>query len=85
MDGHRKRSQEDAPTDAQGLRWLHGGACHKQTTVKLSGHIYQGLPLYLLVGKVDDNAATNSWGDFNVAKATRATGSTCATQSTRSA
>jgi hypothetical protein len=44
-------------------------SCHKQTTVKLNGHAYQGLPLYLLVGKVDDNAATNSWGDFNVAKA----------------
>jgi hypothetical protein len=43
--------------------------CHAQTTVKLSGHKYQGLPLYLLVGKVDDNKAMNNWGDFNAAKA----------------
>jgi DMSO/TMAO reductase YedYZ molybdopterin-dependent catalytic subunit len=40
-------------------------SCHKQTTVKLGGHKYQGLPLYLVVGKVDDNKAMNNWGDFN--------------------
>jgi hypothetical protein len=44
-------------------------SCHKQTTVKLGGHKYQGLPLYLVVGKVDDNKAMNNWGDFNAAKA----------------
>jgi hypothetical protein len=40
-------------------------SCHKQATVKLNGHKYQGLPLYLLVGKVDDNKSMNNWGDFN--------------------
>jgi hypothetical protein len=44
-------------------------SCHKQTTVKLNGHKYQGLPLYLLVGKVDDNKAMNNLGDFNAALA----------------
>jgi DMSO/TMAO reductase YedYZ molybdopterin-dependent catalytic subunit len=39
--------------------------CHGQTTVKLNDHSYQGLPLYFLVGKVDDNKAMNNWGDFN--------------------
>ena len=45
--------------------------CHGQTTVKLNGHKYQGLPLYLVVGKVDDNKAMNNSGDFNVGLATK--------------
>jgi hypothetical protein len=41
-------------------------SCHRQTTVKYKGHSYSGLPLYLMVGKVDDNRDSNNWGDFNV-------------------
>jgi hypothetical protein len=41
-------------------------SCHKQTTVKYKGHSYAGLPLYYMVGKVDDNKDMNNWGDFNV-------------------
>ena len=46
-------------------------SCHGQSTVKLNGHSYQGLPLYFLVGKVDDNKAMNNTGDFNVSLATK--------------
>ena len=42
--------------------------CHK-TTVKVGSHKYQGIPLFRLVGKVDDNKDTNNYGDFNAAKA----------------
>ena len=44
--------------------------CHRKT-VTLKGHTYQGLPLYFLVGKVDDNKASNKSGDFNAALARR--------------
>jgi len=40
--------------------------CHGQKTVKYKGHRYTGLPLYYIVGKVDDNKDTNNFGDFNV-------------------
>jgi hypothetical protein len=40
-------------------------SCHSNKTVKYKGHSYSGLPLYYLVGKVDDNKDSNNWGDFN--------------------
>jgi hypothetical protein len=39
--------------------------CHGNATVRYKGHAYSGLPLYYLVGKVDDNKDSNNWGDFN--------------------
>jgi len=44
--------------------------CHK-TSVKLAGRRYQGVPLYYLVGKIDDNLDNNNWGAFNRRLATK--------------
>ena len=38
--------------------------CHK-ASVKIGTHRYQGIPLYYLVGKIDDNKDNNNWGSFS--------------------
>lgn len=42
--------------------------CHKRT-IKVGKNRYQGIPLYYLIGKFDDNKWNNNWGDFNARKA----------------
>lgn len=42
--------------------------CHSRT-VKVGKNRYQGIPLYYLIGKFDDNRYNNNWGDFAARKA----------------
>lgn len=39
--------------------------CHR-SRVKVGGHEYRGVPLYILVGRIDDDGPRDNFGDFRV-------------------
>lgn len=65
------RTAKSAEVTRKDFATCVSASCHGQTTVRAGGHQYQGLPLYYLAGKVDDNKSHESFGSFNVRLATK--------------